>query len=189
MSAIPTPASEPSVNYWLTLRKQLGLPLEPLPETQFECSQDIDGMRDQIPATTPQVNLCEKLIGDLYPGKALPANFSSKLASEFIETQLRRVPTQVMLDRCRTLEMQVQIDNSRAPRTVSALYEREREAKNRRGGVVADMLIDAKDAVKADWGLVDEQLAPATAYTEEDSQPESEGSVVHTNGRSKGPKA
>ena len=190
MSAISNPASEKALNYWLTLATKLGEPVDVMPETVQECSEQIDAFRSRIPATVGQISLAEKLLGDHVPGKALPPNASTKLAGDLIENFSKRPPTKAMLARIRTLELQVQIDNPNVPRTTKALYEREMHAKNLiEGGDLMGQLIDAGDARRDEWGLVDVELAPATAEQIDDSEPESENSSVMTNGRSRGPKA
>jgi hypothetical protein len=190
MSAISNPASEKALAYWLTLATKLGESVDVLPETVQECSEQIDNFRGRIPATVGQVSLAEKLLGDHLPGKALPPNASTKLAGDLIENFSKRPPTKAMLSRIRSLEMSVQIDNPNVPRTTKALYEREMHAKNLlEGGDLVGQLIDATDARRDEWGLVDAELAPATAEQVDDSQPESPNTSVMTNGRSKGPKA
>lgn len=183
MSAIHQPASERALSYWATLCKQLGDdPTSEVPETVQECSMAIDDLKMRIPASVGQVSLAEKLIGDHVPGKALPANPSSKLCSDLIENFSRRQPTKAMLVRLHDLEKQVEITNPNPPRTTKACYEREMAAKNLLGGGdLVGQLIDAKDAVRAEWGLVDAELAPATEYREDESEPETEGSSVYTS--------
>ena len=190
MSALEAPASEKALNYWLTLAKQLGEPLDTLPETVRECSEQIDAFRMRIPATQAQINLAEKLISDHIPHKQLPVDCSTKLAGDLIENFSKRPPTKAMLQRVRMLELQVQIDNPNVPRTTKALYEREMHAKNLiEGGDLVGQLIDAGDSQRSDWGLVDAELASATAEQPDDSTPESEGSSVRTNGRRRGQSA
>lgn len=184
MSAVNRPASEKSANFRQTLQARLGREVDLTPADELEqefVSEEINEMRLLIPATEGQIGLASKLVADHVPGKFLPAKISDKQASDLIQSLMARVPTKTMLERLFEAERKAEIVNPNPPKTTKALYDRESHLRNLSMGDAVSILLDTQQERNDSWGLVDAQLAPATAQREDESAPESPGSSVYKN--------